>query len=193
MRYQQTYWTINPENILMFLRYMLQRVDMMDEPMYLHTDVLMGRSSNILEYLSVFGGQAPSFYFGNVVKQIRNVNDVDPNLANVNNKRALPHIPFAIKGLIASALDWATVRRSKAFKFAGPKKNGQGAPFSDAKARDGIITSPQFDAFYSSLRMWVYSGDSGTIVQKGKRKAGEDMETDEAGSSKKPKTSFTFM
>jgi len=198
LRYRQTYWDITPKNILRFLQMMSQNASMMSEPMYLHIDVLTNKSSEILEYLSVFGAQAPSFYYGNSIKQIANTGTDDPNLRLVNGKRAVPHLPFVRKGLIAAAGDWATVRRTHAVKFQGPKKAGPNAGFSDTKNRDGIMASPEFDDFYPLLRLWSYSmsNDSqGGSSGKGKKRASAEVDDAMEGgsSSKKQKPVFNFL
>jgi len=197
LRYRQTYWEVNAKNLVRFLQCVVQQVKIDDEPMYVHTEVLMNRSSTVLEYLACFGAQAPSIYFGNTIRQIANTGGEDPNLKLVNNKRALPHIPFVKKGLIAAAGDWATVRRSHAIKFAGPKKPGMNAPFSDARARDGILANPEFDEFYPLLRLWSYAdiGVDKEINARGnkKRKDNEDVDMGEGTSSKKTKVSYSFL
>jgi len=196
LRYRQVYWEITAKNIVRFLQCMVQRVDIYEEPMYLHIDVLTNRSSNILEYLSVFGAQAPSFFYGNTIKQIANTGVEDPNLKLVNNKRAVPHIPFTKKGLVAAAGDWATVRRTHSFKFAGPKKIGPNTGFSETKQRDGVITQPEFDEFYPLLRIWSFSGNNEVPVagsSKGKKRQNDEDQDMEEGSSKKAKVSYSFV
>lgn len=197
LRYKQVYWEINPKNIVRFMRCVIQRAEIMEEPMYLHIDVLTNRSSNILEYLSVFGAQAPSFYYGNTFKQIANSGSDDPNLKLVNNKRALPHIPYTKKGLIAAAGDWATVRRTHALKFQGPKKIGPNTGFSDTRQRDGIMSGPEFDEFYPLLRIWSYAGTNEAPVagsSKAKKRSQDDGDDEMEGSApKKSKVSYSFV
>jgi len=196
LRYRQTYWEMTPKNIVRLLQCVIQRVQVDEEPMYVHIEVLMNRSSSVLEYLACFGAQAPSFYFGNTIRQIANTGNEDPNMKLINNKRALPHIPYVKKGLIAASSDWATVRRTHAIKFAGPKKAGANAPFSDAKARDGIIANPEFDEFYPLLRLWSYADIGGDVDKRGggkRKKADEDVDMGEGTSSKKSKVSYSFL
>lgn len=197
LRYSQAYWEITSSNILRFFQLMSQRSEIMQEPMYVHIDVFTNRSSSILEYLSVFGAQAPSIYFGNTVKQVKAVDEEDPNLRILQGKKVLPHIAFVKKGLIAAGADWATVQRQKAFKFAGPRQGaGPNPAFSDAKARDGIISTPDLDTFYPLLRLWCFSAqanNSGKKDTKGKKRAiDEDTGMAEAGSSKKSKVTYSF-
>lgn len=195
LRYQQTYWDTTPKNILRFLQAMSQNVSMKDEPMYVHIDVLTNRSSEILEYLSVFGAQAPSFYYGNTVKQLMNTGEEDPNLRLIDGKRAVPHLPYVKKGLIQSAMDWATIRRSHAIKFQGPKKQGQNAGYSDSRSRDGVIANPEFEDFYPLLRLWSYSrSNDGGGKSKGKKRATDgDDDMEEGSSKKKPKVAYSFL
>jgi len=199
LKYRQTYWEDTSENLLKFIQKLTHGASMMNEPMYVHIDVMMNRSSNLLEYLSVFGSQAPSLYYGDTVKQIAATGKDDPNLRLINGKRALPYIPYVKKGLIAAAMDWATVHRSHAIKFQGPRgKIGPNAPFADKKARTGLITAPQFDDFYSLLRLWSFSESnddaSGSSKKAGKRKqVDDDADMAEGSSSKKPKMQYTFL
>lgn len=196
LRYNQTYWELNPKNLVRFLQLVVQHVKIMDEPMYPHIDVFTNRSSPILEYLSVFGGQAPSIYFGNMNKQISDSGAGDPNLQIIQGRRALPHIPYVKKGLIAAAADWATVKRTHSIKFQGPRKVGPGTGFSDAKARDGVVANPEFDEFYPLLRLWSYSETNdrqeGSSKKSGEKRKGPDVDMEE-GTSKKPKVAYSFL
>lgn len=181
LKYTQTYWPINQETITRFLGAMSRLETTIDLPMYIHSEVLCGRSSNILEYLSVFGGQAPSIFHGNSVKQIARPESVDPNLELIGGRRAVPHIPFIKKGLVAASADWAAVWRNKAFRYTAvnAKSKGQGvAGFSSNKGRDGVIANPSFEGFYALLRQWIYSNNSRTVGSsaRGKRRAQDDDE-----------------
>jgi hypothetical protein len=196
LRYHQTYWDLTPKAIIKFLRLMTQNADIYDEPMYIHLDVLMNRSSDILKYLSVFGAQAPSFHYGNVIKQISNFGGDDPNLKLVGDKRALPHIPFVKKGLVAAAMDWAKIARTHTISFAGPKKPGPNVAFSDTRARDGVVGGQEFDELYPLLRLWSYSrsNDAGpSSSSKGKKRSDRMDDDDESSVPKKSKVQYTFM
>jgi hypothetical protein len=193
LKYNQNYWPITQENLVAFLSKMNSRAPINEEPMYVHIDVLTGRSSNILSYLSVFGAQAPSIYHGDTTKVISPLLDEDPNLAMANGKRAVPHIPYTTKGLIAAANDWASVMRSKTFKYKAPRprKGGQIAGFSAVKGRDGIISNPHFDSFYTLLRTWVHGEAVAVADRKGKKREADAMDTGDGGSRKK--RVFTFI
>jgi len=194
LKFVQHYWDITADNLAKFLDYMVRGVSMIDEPMYVHMEVLSNRSSKILEYLSVFGGQEPSIYYGDTIRMIGK-DGKDPNLAMVGTRRAVPHVPFIIKGIIAAGMDWASVSRQRAFKYAAFKgKSDQVKGFSDGKKRSGVVDGQAFNTFYSRLQIWVYS----TVETKGagkKRQLVDDQaDTDEEGgagpSVKKPKRAY---
>lgn len=191
LKYDQTYWEISSKNITRFLMALSQNQDIEDEPMYLHMDVLTNRSSKVLSYLSVFGHQAPSIFHGNTTKRILAVGEDDPNLAVVSGKRAVPYIPFVKKGLIAAGADWVAARRAKAFKYVGPKKTGAGGGFSSARDRHGVITNPDFDAFYVAMRMWMYTEEERPAQPRGKKRAQGD-DDDEAMETEQPKKKAIF-
>jgi len=196
VKYTQTYWEINTQNVLRFLNAMARGESTDDFPMFIHLEVICNRSSNILEYLSVFGGQAPSIFHGNTTRKIAKPEAIDPNLELIGGKRTVPHIPFIKKGLIAANADWMAVQRNKAFRFTASsiKSKGLGMTgFSSNKGRDGVIDNPHFDAFYATLRQWVHTNYAKQVVgsSKGKGRARENDDDDEmTGTSKKGKFSF---
>lgn len=198
LKYKQVYWDMESPDLLRFIQKLVHSANMINEPMYVHIDVMMNRSSNLLEYLSAFGAQAPSLYFGDTVKQIAATGKDDPNLRIINGKKGLPHIPYVKKGLIAAAQDWATVHRSHAIKFQAGRGKGPNVPMSDKKSRSGLVVAPEIDDFYSLLRLWSFSetNDEGGSSKKSggkKRRVDDDDEMPEASSSKKPKMSYTFL
>lgn len=194
LSYSQTFWDITSPNILRFLTLMDRKEDIFEEPMYIHGDVFFARASNILEYISVFGSQGPSIYEGTAAKQVCKPEDVDPNLHIIDGKRAVPHVPYKKTGIIQAAAGWATASKNHSFRYTPAKGKGMVTGFSDNKKRDGVIANPHFEAFYSSLRHWMYSSQTENLKQgKGKRKA-DTMEVDREdraeGSSKKRITWF---
>lgn len=187
--YSQSYWDITPSNILRFLNALDRKENISEEPMYIHGDVFFARASNILEYISVFGPQGPSIYQGTSAKQISRPEVDDPNLAIIDSKKAVPHIPYTKVGIIQAASDWAAVAKNKAFRYTPAKGKGPVAGFSDNKKRHGVIAHPQFEAFYAALRHWIFSGHVvNQPLGKGKRKANDmeiEGEEEQAGPSKK--------
>jgi len=139
-----------------------------------------------MNYLSVFGMQAPSIYNGDTVKAIARPEADDPNLAIIGEHRVLPYIPFTIKGLIQAAGDWATVANTKTLKYTCAKKKANSGTFADRKKDDGIISEGRFEPFYQTLRQFVHLGTGGSTSEidkkKKKRKAddGNEMDVDRA-------------
>lgn len=184
LRFTQTFWDIkSPARVLDFINALSSSAVWSDEPMYVSLNTLTARNS-IVNYLCAFGPTAPSIFHGDTMKQIAEPSQDDPNLRVVGDKRVVPYIPFYVKGLMAAAGDWASVSNTRAFKYFAPKKNTAGI-FSDRKKDDGIISSPLFDTFYASLRLYVAAGRGGKTkdVQSGRKRAGEEMAVD--GPSKK--------
>jgi hypothetical protein len=142
LSYRQDYWEINSESLIKFLTAMTQRKNMDDEPLYVHIDTLLNRSSEVIPYIAVFGPQAPSIWYGSQIKAICPIDKPDPNLEKIDNKRAIPHIPYATKGVIAAAQDWSAVYRNKAFKFVPATGKGPVKGFSASKGRTGFIADP---------------------------------------------------
>jgi hypothetical protein len=195
LKYSQTFWDITPGNLKRFLEAMVFKFPMKDEPMYIHIDVLCNRSSDILEYLSVFGVQAPSIYHGTKSLSIGKPNTDDPNLEIVDGKKKVPHMPFVKKGLAAAGQDWASVHRQKAFRYTPAEVKMSGKGFSSAKKRDGFVAEPDFTLFYSNLQKWVFTGQAAEM--KGKRKAvgpaGENGEEDTEMTPPSKKTKYVFL
>jgi len=193
MKYVQEYWEINEENLVRFLDAMRQRQNTIDFPMYVHPEVVCNRSSSVLEYLSVFGSKAPSIYHGSVSKGIARPGAEDPNLEITENRRAVPHLPYVKKGLIAANSDWATAYRTKAFRFTPAKKGVEGKGFSSAKHRDGVISGRFFDAFYTGLREWIHADreERPKLIGKGKRRAEDGDDEVEERPAKKARFVFT--
>jgi hypothetical protein len=197
LSYRQDYWEINSESLIKFLTAMTQRKNMDDEPLYVHIDTLLNRSSEVIPYIAVFGPQAPSIWYGSQIKAICPIDKPDPNLEKIDNKRAIPHIPYATKGVIAAAQDWSAVYRNKAFKFVPATGKGPVKGFSASKGRTGFIADPNFDNFYTMLRLWVHKekGDKMDTSSDSKRKrdnAGMDVDGEGRKSQKKPKV-FAFL
>lgn len=195
-KWRQTYWEVTADNLLRFLNAMSRSEDITEEPMYPHGEVFFNRVNNILEYLSVFGYQGPSIYHGRSNKSIARPEDNDPNLEMVGTKRAVPHIPFVKKGIVAAGMDWACVAKNKSFRYTPAKGKGPVAGFTDAKSRDGLVGNPQFEAFYASLRVWVHSKvkKDKLTKDKGKRRTNEDdEEMEENGSPPKKKRAISFL
>jgi len=195
LKYQQTFKSVSKANVVQFMSSMNLKTPLLDEPMYIHLDVLCNRSSDILSYLSVFGAQAPSIYHGSKTLSIAHPDKQDPSLEVVDGRSKVPHMPFVIKGLTAAALDWASTYRQKSFKFTPAQTKYGGRGFSSAKGRDGFVDAPEFEGFYRNLRQWVYTG----VAEKGgkgkKRKsAGEgDMSDDEDRPPAPKKNKFVYL
>lgn len=68
----------------------------------------------------------------------------------------------------------------------------EGTGFSSAKHRDGVITNPVFDAFYSTLRQWIYANqkEKDADKEKGEKRAQPDEDMDEAP---RPEKKFAFL
>lgn len=156
--------------------------------------------SEIIHYLSVFGSQAPSIYHGSSSLPITNPGaPEDPNLVlNEKGQRAVPHVPYVIKGLLAAVADWSTAYRQHAFRYTPSKNTAVGKAFSSGKKahRDGIVGDPQFMAFYQGLQEWMFrDGNRGEKKKNKKRKSDGDVEPgeDEDMTAPKKKTRFTFL
>jgi hypothetical protein len=195
IKFRQEFWEVTKANVCRFLTAMVYKYPLIDEPMYLHIDVLCNRSSDILAYLSVFGVQAPSVYHGSKTLGIGRPGEEDPNLKVEDGKRKVPHIPFVVKGLTSAALDWASVYKQKAFRFTPAETKFGGRGFSSAKKRDGYVDNPDFERFYDELRKWVYTGvDAPVKVGKKRKSAGGEGDSDMAeGAGNKKKTRFVFV
>jgi hypothetical protein len=68
-------------------------------------------------------------------------------------------------------VNWATMRRTKSFRYLGPKKADRGT-LAEVKARDGVISGESFITMYSLLRSWGYQEVEVAVVPgKGKKRA----------------------
>lgn len=186
LRYSQVFWEITQENVVNFLRAMSSSASWNDEPLYVTLETMTSRN-NIVNYLSVFGFQAPSIYDGNESRTIAAPSVDDPNLAEVAGKRVLQYIPVYSKGLMNAAADWASVANNRSLKFHGAKKK-QAGKFADRSKDTLVISGAFFPTFYENLRSWVHESTGGKAKTQDKGKRRQDaMDVDGGGPSKKPK------
>jgi hypothetical protein len=170
LRYEQEFWIINQENITRFITCIATNADLKDAPMLCEDSVLLNRSS-IVEYLSVFGFNAPSIFNGDQAMKIPMPGTEDINLVEKDGKRRMPFIPYIIKGLNQASSDWGAVRSSGGFKYFAAKKGGAGK-FDDVKKRSGVIDKKHLDEAYPLLKAWMHADMEQADIDK-KRAAGD--------------------
>jgi hypothetical protein len=170
LRYEQEFWIINQENITRFITCIATNADLKDAPMLCEDSVLLNRSS-IVEYLSVFGFNAPSIFNGDQTMKIPMPGTEDINLVEKDGKRRMPFIPYIIKGLNQASSDWGAVRSSGGFKYFAAKKGGAGK-FDDVKKRSGVVDKKHLDEAYPLLKAWMHADMEQADIDK-KRAAGD--------------------
>jgi hypothetical protein len=172
LRYNQEFWVISPENIVRFITLMSSGSTINDAPMLCDESIMLSRST-ILEYLSVFGLNAPSIWNGEKQFKIPPPGTEDLNLVEKEGRQRLPLIPFITKGLNQAASDWGSVRASGGFKYFAAKKGGAGL-FDDVKKRSGILDKKSLAECYPLLKAWIHA-DSGMVDLDKKKRQGEDI------------------